>query len=293
LFTHSDPQWNANHGGPRDPQPGNIGGSHRDTQGGPEDDRGTALPLAGAAGAAAVGSTAAVNTADVTVARVYVAADPSVDGQNALFVGGTSGDDVIVVQRGTTSAYIDVVINGVDQGEFPVTSGGVPIGRIIVYGNAGNDTITINTNVGAIDAVIYGGDGNDTITGGAGSTFADGGDGNDLITANGSRDVLVGGLGQDTLNAGKDDDILIGGVYLFSGDLDTVYGLMKEWKSSASYADRIADIRTGGSDGAYALTSLTVVDDGAVDHLNGAQGQDWFWSYLFDQDDDHGNEINR
>ena len=32
-------------GGPRDPQPGNNGGVNRDTTGGPEDDRGTGLPL--------------------------------------------------------------------------------------------------------------------------------------------------------------------------------------------------------------------------------------------------------
>src|SRR5205823_6094377 len=194
-------------GGPRDPQPGNIGGTRRDTQGGPEDDRGTALPLAAAAAAPAVGSSAAVNSTDVTVARVYVAADPSADGQNALFVGGTDGDDV--------------------------------------------------------------------------------------ITANGSRDVLVGGLGRDALTAGRDDDILIGGVYLFSGDLDAVFGLMNEWRGSAGYADRLADIRAGGSDGLYALTAATVADEGAADRLYGNQEQDWFWSYLFDVNDEHGNETNR
>jgi Ca2+-binding RTX toxin-like protein len=45
LFTQRDPEWNKNKGGPRDPQAGNIGGTQRDTQGGPEDDRITALPL--------------------------------------------------------------------------------------------------------------------------------------------------------------------------------------------------------------------------------------------------------
>jgi len=92
----------------------------------------------------------------------------------------------------------------------------VNIGRIIVYGNAGNDTITINSNAAAIDAVLYGGDANDTITGGAGATYIDGGDGNDLLTAVGNRDILIGGPGQDTLNAGHDDDILIGGTYKYS-----------------------------------------------------------------------------
>ena len=114
-----------------------------------------------------------------------------------------------------------------------------------------------------------------------------------MITANGTRNVLVGGLGRDTLTAGRDDDILIGGVYLFSGDLDAVSGLMNEWKGSAGYADRLADVRAGGSDGLYALTAATVADDGAADRLYGNQGQDWFWSYLFDVNDEHGNETNR
>ena len=37
LVDQDDPDWNDQHGGPRDPQPGNIGGVQRDTQGGPED----------------------------------------------------------------------------------------------------------------------------------------------------------------------------------------------------------------------------------------------------------------
>jgi len=38
LVTSADPQWGDQHGPPRDPQPGNIPGVQRDTQGGPEDD---------------------------------------------------------------------------------------------------------------------------------------------------------------------------------------------------------------------------------------------------------------
>ena len=37
LVDQDDADWNAQHGGPRDPQPGNIGGVQRDTQGGKED----------------------------------------------------------------------------------------------------------------------------------------------------------------------------------------------------------------------------------------------------------------
>ena len=37
LVDQDDPDWNEQHGAPRDPQPGNIGGVQRDTQGGKED----------------------------------------------------------------------------------------------------------------------------------------------------------------------------------------------------------------------------------------------------------------
>src|SRR5262249_35747879 len=150
----------------------------------------------------------------------------------------------IVVKQGTSSAYLDVVINGVDRGQFAITSNGVPITRIVVYGNDGNDTITINTNIGAIDAVLYGGAGNDTITGGSASGFLGGGSGHYPAPARGNRNVLVGGAGQDILNGGGGDDVLIGGAYRCCEDLDAVFGLMAVWKSSASYAQRVSSLRT-------------------------------------------------
>jgi Ca2+-binding RTX toxin-like protein len=271
LFTHSDPQWQANHGGPRDPQAGNIGGGHRDTQGSPEDDRGTALPLANTpAGPAPASSTVAGNSTNALLSQVFVSPDPSNPAQNVLFVGGTNGDDVIVVKPGTTSAYLDVVVNGVDRGQFPVTSNGVSIGRIIVYGN----------------------DGNDTLTGGGGNTFMDGGDGNDSLNGGGGRDVQIGGLGQDVLNGGKGDDVLIGGTFKYSGDIDSVLGLMAIWNSSDTYDTRVANLRAGGSDGLFAFNTTTILDDGVKDTMNGAQGFDWFWAFGADFTDQHGGEAN-
>src|SRR5262245_65901681 len=116
-----------------------------------------------------IGSSVTANSTDVTVNRVFVDQDPSDPSHNALFVGGMSSDDTIVVKAGTSSAYLDVVINGVDRGQFAHTSNGVSITRLVVYSHVGNDTITINTNLGALDAVIYGGAGNDKLTGGSGN----------------------------------------------------------------------------------------------------------------------------
>ena len=292
LFTQKDPQWQANHGSPRDPQAGNIGGSHRDTQGGPEDDRNTALPLNLAPANAPSGvSSVASNSTDVTVGQVYVTSDPSNPAQLALFVGGTNNADTILVKLGSSSAFLDVVINGKDLGQFAITTTAGTIDRVIVYGNDGNDSITVSQNV-AINTVIYGGAGDDTLTAGGGNSFLDGGDGNDVLTGGGGRDVQIGGLGQDSLTGGKDDDLLIGGTYKQSGDLDSVFSLMAIWNSSESYAQRITDLRTGGADGLFAFNTTTVLDDAAVDYLYGNQGQDWFWVFGSDKADVKGNEIN-
>jgi hypothetical protein len=84
---------------------------------------------------------------------------------------------------------------------------------------------------------------------------------------------------------------LIGGTYKQSGDLDSVFGLMAIWNSSESYAQRIVDLRAGGTDGLFAFNATTVLDDAAVDCLYGNQGQDWFWVFGSDKTDVKGNEI--
>jgi Ca2+-binding RTX toxin-like protein len=280
LFRQSDPEWGQNHGGPRDPQPGNTH-ARRDTQGGPEDDRGTPAAAAQA------------NTSDVSVNNVVVSQDPSDPSRLALFVGGTSGDDVIQVRAGSTAGSLQVMINGVDRGTFARTTTAGTIGRVIVYGNDGNDAITVSSTVDAIAAVLYGGAGNDTLTGGKGSNFLDGGDGNDALTGSAANDILVGGLGQDTVSGAGGDDILIGGLYLASEDLDAVAAVTAEWSSARSYSQRVANLRSGvGADAAYQLNPTTLLDDFTVDSLYGGQGQDWFWAFVTDGTDQRGNETN-
>jgi Ca2+-binding RTX toxin-like protein len=285
LFTQADPQWQSNHGTPRDPQPGNIGGTQRDAQGGPEDDRLTNLPLVLAPVAApAVGSSIVANSTDVTLNTIFVSADPSNPSTRALIVGGSNAADTILVRQGSSSAYLDVVVNGVDKGQFAIASTSGAIGRIIVYGHDGNDSITVNTNV-QIDAVLYGEAGDDTLTGGGGNSVLDGGIGNDILTAYSGRNVLIGGLGQDKLSGGKNSNLLIGGSYKYSTDLSSLWGLMAVWKGSASYSQRVASVRSGGIDALFAVNNLTVTDDKTVDFIFGGLDQDWYWLFGLDSTD--------
>src|ERR1700756_1773236 len=86
------------------------------------------------------------------------------------------------------------------------TVGGTPTvantGLIEVFGQGGNDTISLDESNGALPAAnLFGGDGNDTITGGSG---------NDILLGKGGNDFLFGGDGNDTLTGGAGDDQVFG-----------------------------------------------------------------------------------
>ncbi|MFN7804404.1 MAG: right-handed parallel beta-helix repeat-containing protein, partial [Planctomycetaceae bacterium] len=108
-----------------------------------------------------------------------------------LFVGGTTGNDTIALALSGTNTT--VTINSVSAGAF------APTGRIVVFGQAGNDNVTVASTITRA-AWLYGDDGNDTLTGGGGS---------DVITGGAGTDSQVGGAGNDT--------------YLF--DADTALGI--------------------------------------------------------------------
>jgi len=304
LFTQSDPEWGQNNGSPRDPQAGNSKGKV-DTQGAPEDDRGTALPLSaslasGASQSFTVSPTSAqvqadvqANSFDVTVDNVVVSKDPSKPSQLALFVGGASGDDIIEVRPGASAGILQVVVNGTVRGKFARSTAAGAIGRLVIYGNGGNDAVTVNSGLDAIAAVLYGGDGNDTLRAGKGASVLDGGDGNDILYGSDARNVLIGGLGQDSLNGGAGDDLLIGGTYLNSQELDAIAAVLTEWTSSRTYSQRIANLRSGvGSFAQYKLSSSTILDDLTPDYLIGSnKGQDWFWAFGGDRTDKNGTEV--
>src|SRR5262249_2935867 len=56
-----------------------------------------------------------------------------------LVIGGTTGDDTITVNPADASGNLAVSIGGVSQGTF------APPALIVIYGQAGNDQIKLNT----------------------------------------------------------------------------------------------------------------------------------------------------
>jgi Ca2+-binding RTX toxin-like protein len=83
-----------------------------------------------------------------------------------------------------------------------------------IYGNGGDDNITINRSSSTIDK-IFGGDGNDIITGNSLIQIIEGNEGNDTIK---------GGLGSDTIKGGNGNDILNGNGLNDSLDQDYIFG---------------------------------------------------------------------
>jgi hypothetical protein len=227
------------------------------------------------AGAFTVTATA---TYRVSIGATGLMPDPSDPGKMSLFVGGTPGNDsvsIVAAARG----QVQVKINGKNHGKFTVT------GRLIVYGGAGNDTLSVATSIKR-PALLDGGAGNDILQGGSGNDILVGGPGRDRLFGRAGRDLLIGGGGADRLFASAKGDILIGGGTAFDADHESLHSITAEWTSRRTYKTRAANLRgSGHGSGANGTVRLvtagpeaTILGDGALDLLSGGAGQDWFFA---------------
>lgn len=102
---------------------------------------------------------------------------------NVLNINGTGSDDRIAIRN--TSAGLEI---SNATGWSTIVSSSLAIIR--VYGNAGNDRITIDAGV-RTNTVLYGGSGVDTLVGGGGNDRLYGGDARDYLYGQAGNDVLV------------------------------------------------------------------------------------------------------
>jgi PKD repeat protein len=212
-------------------------------------------------------------TQTVVITAVAVEPDSQQPGLTALVVGGTPGDDVIVIQPASGGA-LEVLINGVSAGLY------APTGRLIVVGQAGNDDIQVAGSV-TQSAWLYGDDGNDRLKGGAGTNVLLGGAGDDFLIGGKARNLLIGGAGADRIIGNSGDDLLIGGTTAWDTHEAALWAVLQEWTSAADYDTRVAHLpgtQAGGLNGAFVLNDATVIDDFAIDRLTGSSGRDWFFT---------------
>ena len=113
-----------------------------------------------------------------------------------LSVVGDDLDNNIAISRNAAGR---ILING---GAVAIDGGTPTIAnttQIQVFGQGGNDTLTLDEGRGALPgALLFGGTGDDQLTGGSAADQLFGQDGNDdLLGADGQKDSLDGGTGTD------------------------------------------------------------------------------------------------
>jgi len=206
-----------------------------------------------------------------------------------LVVGGTPGDDVILLVRENKQGAVHVFINNQDEGVFTPTNGVVAHGYegndvifvfgaipgVQLYGDAGNDLLV----AGHDGSMLFGGPGDDVLIGGPGNDVLVGGDGNDVLIGGGGRDVLIGGNGSDFLLGNGGDDLIITGATAFDDDPNALAAVQAEWTSDLSSAVRLLNLRNGS----FFLTADTLLPDHATDRVQGAQANR---DVLFASDED-------
>jgi Ca2+-binding RTX toxin-like protein len=219
-------------------------------------------------------------TLAVNVASVAMETDPVDNTETALVIGGTTGNDTIVIAPADpTGKTVTVTINGVAQSTTPS-----PIGHILVYGQAGHDTIEVVSKVingqsasVAVPALLFAGSGNSTLSvaGSSANNVLVGGAGNDLLTGGSGRDILIGGPGADTLRAGSGGDVLIGGTTIYDSNVAALCAIMAEWgHTDRNYEQRVQDLFGGSAD---ALHPQSVLPDRVTNQVLGGAKLDWSW----------------
>src|SRR5215217_3159808 len=125
-----------------------------------------------------------------------------------LTVFGDTLNNSIAISR---DAAGKILVNGGAVNVAGGTSTVANTALIQVFGQAGNDTITLSEINGALPrANLFGGANNDTLTGGSGGDQLFGQGGHDTLLGKGGSDLLFGGADNDTLTGGDADDQVFG-----------------------------------------------------------------------------------
>jgi Ca2+-binding RTX toxin-like protein len=215
-------------------------------------------------------------TSSVTIKAVALQQDPMDSAKTALIVGGTSGNDSVKFAL-NSNGRVKVTVNGELLGTF------APTGHIIAYGDAGANSIVVDTAV-VTPAVLYGGSGKDTLVGGGADDVLVGRKGNDVLVGNAGRDLVIGGVGIDVLDGSAGEDILMGGSTAGAESFSALEAITDEWSRTDSiFVNRVKHLKgtlSGGLNGSNKLTDGTVFEDAQADSMTGGSGRDWFFTNI-------------
>ncbi|NEQ36297.1 MAG: hypothetical protein F6K40_08385 [Okeania sp. SIO3I5] len=263
LVTQKDDLWGEQQGAPRDPQPGNIPGVQRDTQGSPEE-----APTRGNQGGNGNGNQPS-NPGNSNQGNGNGNNQGNNQGKNNNSdedQEGSGFDDVLIGGQGANALN---GLGGADyidgrQGDDALDGGS---GKDSIKGGAGDDSIL----AGEDDDVVNGGSGKDSVKGGAGNDEIAGDANNDLLEGEAGDDAISGGAGADVINGGLGNDLLGG-----DAGHDTIDG---EEGDDLLLGDSGNDELFGGEgeDTLVAKSGNNVLDGGlGSDRLYGGSGRDTF-----------------
>ncbi len=209
-------------------------------------------------------------TASLKVDAADIQTDPATAGKTALFVGGTTGANVITVVPNGSS--LEVLINASTYTGFS------PTGRIVVFGGGTGDIIQVSSAITA-PTELYGGSGVNYIKGGDGPNIEVGGPQSDILVAGPNRDILIGAGGGDILIGGSGNDLLIAMSSVYDANPTALEAIQKEWvRTDISFSQQVIDLTQGGGlNGSYVITAATTLNDGVPDILYGGPGSDAFF----------------
>jgi RHS repeat-associated protein len=203
-----------------------------------------------------------------TVQTTALEPDPFIPGATDLAVGGTAGNDVILVTAGDRPRQVHIMMAAtslprfVYSGTFSTTAAQ----RLLIYGGAGNDFIVVDRRL-TMPALIDGGPGNDILIAGGGPTILLGGGGNDVLLGGPAPSLLISGGGRSFL-AADGPAILIGGHTDYDTNSAAQFALLAEWsRPDLGYSSRVNDLLHGGGLNGTIILDATTVHPGTVTAL--------------------------
>ena len=155
----------------------------------------------------AVGAVLAVGMVAGTSGTAQAATTATFSGGTLSVIGDSTANTTVI----SRDAAGKILVNG---GAIGVTGGTPTVANtslIQVFGQSGNDVLTLNEASGALPrANLFGGADGDTLTGGSGTDMLFGQAGNDTLLGKGGSDLLFGASDNDTLTGGDANDQVYG-----------------------------------------------------------------------------------
>jgi Ca2+-binding RTX toxin-like protein len=180
----------------------------------------------------------------------------------------------VVACPGTFDAVVVFGNGGNDTITMDLIADGVPALHGEAYGDAGNDTLKAPPDFRDVpqpETYIEGGIGNDTIVSGNGTDELQGGDGNDTMQSFEGSDTVRGEAGNDSVSAGKEepdanaaDEVDGGSGFDTIPDVDADYNRGFDDDVSVTVDGQANDGEPGEGDNVIAVEKLRVVADRAT-----------------------------